>query len=171
MVTTFYLRWMVPAASSGAVPQFNGMVLAISPEYTPIDTSGGGMEQATEVFNPSFAKTAQSFPRGQRVFQFPLKLSRNYRDAAAANGHKAGHLLELPPSDVRLNLYCNSVGALSGINSWGLLNCVLKSVRWTGQNGSVLEWEYLFEGGTLEQPLTTGYTASMIGSLRRFNST
>lgn len=171
MPTTFYLRWAIPAATANAVAQQRSLVLAVSPHLTPLVTEGGGMEQATETFQPSFAQTAQSFARGQRVHQFPLSIWRRYRDYGAANLAKLQHLhRELPPSDVRISLYMSSTGPQSGINSWGLLNCVLKSAHWSDQVGAVLQWHYQFEGGTIEIPATTSYSASALGNLLPFNS-
>lgn len=171
MPTTFFLRWTVPAATANAIPQNRGLVLAISPEYTPIETTAGsGFEQATEVFFPSFATTAQAFPRGQRVFQFPLTLWRNYQDYAEASHNKFRHVQDLPPSDVRASLYMNA--SIPGVASysWGLLNTTLKSCKCVEQVGKVLKWAYVFEGGTLEVPATTSYTATMVGTMRRFNT-
>ena len=171
MPTTYYLRWAVPAANANSVPQQNSLVLGVSPHYTPVNTVGGGMEQATETFQPSFARTAQTFARGQRVHQFPLTLERRHRDYAAANLAKFQHLKnELPPSDVAVSLYMNSVGPQSGVNSWGLLNCVLKSARWIEQHGPILTWSYVFEGGNIEIPATTSYPASAAGLILPFNS-
>lgn len=171
MPTTFYLRWAVPAANSNSVPQYRALVLAMSPHYTPIATEGGGMEQATETFQPSFAQTAQTFARGQRVHQFPLRLWRRYRDYAAANLAKFEHLKrELPQSDVPISLYMFSTGPQSGINSWGLLNCVLKSAHWSDQVGSVMQWSYVFEGGTIEIPAATSYGATAVPPFLPFNS-
>lgn len=171
MPTTFFIRWQVPAATANAVPQQAGLVLAVSPHLTPIATEGGGMDQATETFQPSFAPTAQTFARGQRVHQFPLSLWRRYRDYGAANLAKFQHIeSELPSGDLRVNLYMNSVGPQSGVNSWGLLNCVLKSVRWSEQVGAVLKWSYHFEGGTLEIPAIASYTAAQQPRFLPFNA-
>ena len=151
------LRWLVPAATTTSVPQYRSLVVADSPEYTPIEQLGVLTGQAIETFNPSFAANAEIFPRGQRSHELPLIFWRNYRDYAEAEEAKFKWINELPPPTVRFDTIVHAAVGTGFTYGVRLMRCAIRNARAAEQVGKALKWELDIVGSQIEAPSTISY--------------